>query len=153
MPVRLSDILTPDHIRIPLAATTKGGVLRELVDAAVSGNGLAAEEVLGAVLQREREFPTGIGYGVAVPHGRTPALNGLVTVAGTTPAPVPYETVDGEPVRLFFLLAGPESTAGEHVKVLSRISRLVRREPVRARLLAARTAEEFHRVLCDAEVG
>jgi PTS system fructose-specific IIA component len=151
--VRLSDVLTPDHIRIPLAATTKGGVLRELVAAAVAGNGHAAEEVLGAVLQREREFPTGIGYGVAVPHGRTPALNGLVTVAGTTPAPVPYETVDGEPVRLFFLLAGPESTAGEHVKVLGRISRLVRREPVRSRLLAARTPEEFHRVLCDAEVG
>ena len=151
--MRLSDILTPDHIRIPLGATTKGGVLRELVDAAVSGNGDAAEEVLGAVLQREREFPTGIGYGVAVPHGRTPVLNGLVTVAGTTPAPVPYETVDGEPVRLFFLLAGPESTAGDHVKVLSRISRLVRREPVRARLLSARTPEEFHRVLCDAEVG
>ena len=151
--MRLSDILTPDHIRIPLAATTKGGVLRELVDAAVSGNGHVADEVLGAVLQREREFPTGIGYGVAVPHGRTPALNGLVTVAGTTPAPVPYETVDGEPVRLFFLVAGPESTAGEHVKVLSRISRLVRREPVRSRLLTARTPEEFHRVLCDAEVG
>jgi len=151
--VRLSELLTPEHIRIPLAATTKGGILRELVEAAVSGNGYAADEVLGAVLQREREFPTGIGYGVAVPHGRTPALSGLVTVAGTTPAPVPYETVDGEPVRLFFLLAGPESTAGEHVKVLSRISRLVRREPVRARLLAARTPEEFHRVLCDAEVG
>ena len=151
--MRLSELLTPEHIRIPLAATTKGGILRELVEAAVSGNGYAADEVLGAVLQREREFPTGIGYGVAVPHGRTPALSGLVTVAGTTPAPVPYETVDGEPVRLFFLLAGPESTAGEHVKVLSRISRLVRREPVRARLLAARTPEEFHRVLCDAEVG
>jgi PTS system fructose-specific IIA component len=151
--VRLSDLLTPDHIRIPLAATTKGGVLRELVEAAVSGNGHTAEEVLGAILQREREFPTGIGYGVAVPHGRTPALSGLVTVAGTTPAPVPYETVDGEPVRLFFLLAGPESTAGDHVKVLSRISRLVRREPIRARLLAARSPEEFHRALCDAEVG
>ena len=151
--MRLSDLLTPEHIRIPLLATTKGGILRELVEAAVSGNGHAADEVLGAVLQREREFPTGIGYGVAVPHGRTPALNGLVTVAGTTLAPVPYETVDGEPVRLFFLLAGPESTAGEHVKVLSRISRLVRREPVRAGLLAARTPEEFHRVLCDAEVG
>lgn len=151
--MRLSDLLTPDHIRIPLAATTKGGVLRELVEAAVSGNGHTAEEVLGAILQREREFPTGIGYGVAVPHGRTPALSGLVTVAGTTPAPVPYETVDGEPVRLFFLLAGPESTAGDHVKVLSRISRLVRREPIRARLLAARSPEEFHRALCDAEVG
>ena len=76
-----------------------------------------------------------------------------MAVAGTTQAPVPYETVDGEPVRLFFLLAGPESQAGAHVKALSRISRLVRREPIRARLLAARSPEEFYHILCDAEMG
>ncbi|HEY6207730.1 MAG TPA: PTS sugar transporter subunit IIA, partial [Gemmatimonadales bacterium] len=110
------------------------------------------DDVLEAILERERQFPTGIGYGVAVPHGKTPALSSLAVVAGTTPAPVPYETVDGEPVRLFFLLAGPESCAGAHVKVLSRISRLVRREPIRGRLLGARSPEEFYTVLCEAEV-
>src|SRR6266568_4831674 len=110
-----------------------------------------ADEILGAILERERQFPTGIGYGVAVPHGRCPALSGLVVVAGTTPAPIPYETIDGEPVRLFFLLAGPESAAGAHVKALSRISRLVRQEPVRGRLLGARTPEEFYRAVCEAE--
>jgi len=88
---------------------------------------------------------------VAVPHGKTPALSALVVAAGTTPTPVPYETIDGEPVRLFFLLVGPESAAGAHVKALSRISRLVRREPVRDRLLSARTPEEFYRALCEAE--
>jgi mannitol/fructose-specific phosphotransferase system IIA component (Ntr-type) len=61
--------------------------------------------------------------------------------------------MDGEPVRLFLLLAGPQSQAGAHVKALSRISRLVRREPIRARLLAARSPEEFYRILCDAEMG
>jgi len=115
------------------------------------GNGGLSDEVLGAILERERQFPTGIGYGVAVPHGKTPALSALVVVAGTTPAPVPYETIDGEPVRLFFLLAGPESAAGAHVKALSRISRLVRQEPVRGRLLGARTPEEFYRAVCEAE--
>src|SRR5213080_2122375 len=80
------------------------------------GNGGLSDEVLAAILERERQFPTGIGYGVAVPHGKTPALSALVVVAGTTPAPVPYETIDGEPVRLFFLLAGPESAAGADVK-------------------------------------
>ena len=133
-------------------ATDKAGVLRELVELMAVGNGGAADEVLGAILERERQFPTGIGYGVAVPHGKCPVLGALVVAAGTTPAPVPYETIDGEPVRLFFLLAGPESAAGAHVKALSRISRLVRREPVRGRLLGARTAEEFYRVLCEAEV-
>ncbi|HET8713264.1 MAG TPA: PTS sugar transporter subunit IIA [Gemmatimonadales bacterium] len=159
-PLRLSELLTPDRIRVPLRAQSKEGVLRELVELLVGGNGsggagagAGAPDVLQAVLERERQFPTGIGYGVAVPHGKTPALANLVAVAGTARAPVPYETVDGEPVRLFFLLAGPESQAGAHVKALSRISRLVRREPIRTRLLAAGDAAEFYRILCDAERG
>jgi mannitol/fructose-specific phosphotransferase system IIA component (Ntr-type) len=127
-------------------------VLRELVDLLVGGNG-ASDDVFQAILERERQFPTGIGYGVAVPHGKTPALSNLVAVAGTTRSPVPYETVDGEPVRLFFLLAGPESQAGAHVMALSRISRLVRREPIRARLVAAQTSDEFFQILCEAERG
>ena len=164
--MRLSELLTPNRIRVPLHARDKEGVLRELVELVVPQDGVAAdrgpaagggstraEEVLGAILERERQFPTGIGYGVAVPHGKTPALQALGVVAGTTVDPVAYETIDGEPVRIFFLLAGPESQAGAHVKAISRISRLVRREPVRARLLSARTPEEFYRVLCDAEGG
>ncbi|HET7296273.1 MAG TPA: PTS sugar transporter subunit IIA [Gemmatimonadales bacterium] len=144
--------MTPARIRVPLHATDKDGVLRELVGLVGGGNGSSSDEVLGAILEREKQFPTGIGYGVAVPHGKTPALSSLVVVAGTAPVPVPYETIDGEPVRLFFLLAGPESAAGAHVKALGRISRLVRREPVRGKLLGARTAEEFYRALCEAEV-
>jgi nitrogen PTS system EIIA component len=153
--VRLSELLTPARIRVPLNASDKEGVLRELVAVVAAGgpgNGGSTDEVLGAILERERQFPTGIGYGVAVPHGKTPALAALVVAAGTTREPVPYETIDGEPVRLFFLLAGPESAAGAHVKALSRISRLVRREPVRGKLLGARTPDEFYRVLCEAEV-
>lgn len=147
--MRLSELLSPTRIRVPLTARDKEGVLRELVN--LVGNGGHTDELLGAILERERQFPTGIGYGVAVPHGKTPALAALVIVAGTTPAPVPYETIDGQPVRLFFLLVGPESAAGAHVKALSRISRLVRREPLRERLLGARTSEEFYRVVCEAE--
>src|SRR3989442_15466890 len=112
------------------------------------GNGGLSDEVLGAILERERQFPTGIGYGVAVPHGKTPALPALVVVAGTTPAPVAYETIDGEPVRVFFLLAGPESAAGAHVKALSRISRLARREPGRGRAPGAQKPEEFSPAAC-----
>ncbi len=151
MAVRLSELLTPTRIRVPLQAREKEGVLRELVELLLGEDGAPADEVFGAILERERQFPTGIGYGVAVPHGKTPALTTLRVVAGLTAAPVPYETIDGEPVRLFFLVAGPESQAAQHVKALSRISRLVRREPVRASLLAATTPEEFYRSLCDAE--
>ncbi len=151
--MRISDLLSPARIRVPLQATDKEGVLRELVALLLAGDGGQADEILSAILEREKQFPTGIGYGVAVPHGKTPALTSLGIVAGVAPAPVPYETIDGEPVRLFFLLAGPESQAGAHVKALSRISRLVRREPVRAKLLGARTPDEFYRSLRDAEGG
>ncbi len=152
--MRLSELLTPSRIRIPLHAHDKEGVLRELVELIIpeaSAGGGGADEVLGAILERERQFPTGIGYGVALPHGKTPALQTLGVVAGTTLDPIAYETIDGQPVRIFFLLAGPESQSGAHVKAISRISRLVRREPVRAQLLGARTAEEFYRVLCEAD--
>lgn len=149
--MRLSDLLPPRCILVPLQARDKPGVLRELAALIVPANSGQLEEVLGSILERERQFPTGIGYGVAVPHGKTPALTALGAVAGTTPYPVPYETIDGDPVRIFFMLAGPESQAGAHVKAISRISRLVRHELVRTHLLEARTAEEFHRVLCEAE--
>ena len=149
--MRLSDLLPASCIRVPLQARDKPGVLRELAVLIAPGSEGQAEEVLSAVMERERQFPTGIGYGVAVPHGKTPALGALGAVAGTTPYPVPYETIDGDPVRIFFMLAGPESQAGAHVKAISRISRLVRHELVRARLLEARTPEEFHRMLCEAE--
>jgi len=72
-------------------------------------------------------------------------------VAGVTPAPVPFDAIDGEPVRLVFLIVGPEASAGLHVKILSRIARLVRRDTVRQRLLEATTADEFYNVLLDAE--
>ncbi|MGH7539029.1 MAG: PTS sugar transporter subunit IIA [Gemmatimonadales bacterium] len=149
--MRLTELLTPDRIRVPLQASDKEGVLRELVALLLRGDGGQGEEVLAAVLERERQFPTGIGHGVAVPHGRTPAMPGLAMVAGTSPSPVTYETIDGQPVRLFFLVAGPETTAATYVKALSRISRLVRQEGVRARLLAARSPEEFHRAIIEAE--
>jgi len=138
---------------VPLKSQDKAGVLGELVDLLVPGGGADREEVFAAILERERQFPTGIGYGVAVPHGKTPALATLGVAAGVAAAPVPYETVDGEPVRLFFLIAGPETLAGTHVKAISRIARMVRHEGVRSRLLAAGTAEAFYRVLCEAEGG
>jgi mannitol/fructose-specific phosphotransferase system IIA component (Ntr-type) len=149
--VRLTELLTPDRIVVPLQARDKEGVLRELVGRLLLGNGGQSDDVLAAVLERERQFPTGIGHGVAVPHGRMPAMAVLGIVAGTSPDPVRYETIDGQPVRLFFLLAGPEALAGASVKALSRISRLVRQEGLRARLLAARTPQEFHRTIAEAE--
>jgi nitrogen PTS system EIIA component len=150
--VLLGDLLQPIRIRVPLAGRDKSAVLRELAGLAVAdGGGGQFQDVLRAVEAREAVLSTGIGYGVAVPHGTSPTLPDLRLVAGTTAEPVGFDSLDGQPVRLFFLLVGPEHSAGAHVKALSRIVRLVRREPFRQRLLAARDADEFYRFLCDAE--
>jgi len=94
---------------------------------------------------------TGIGLGVAIPHARSSAVRELVVVGGVAAEPVPYDSIDGEPVRLFFLIVGPEASAGLHVKILSRIARLVRRDAVRQQLVEAKTPDELYHILLDAE--
>jgi mannitol/fructose-specific phosphotransferase system IIA component (Ntr-type) len=94
---------------------------------------------------------TGIGFGVAIPHARSSAVQELTLVCGVSREPIPFDSIDGEPVRLFFLIVGPEASAGQHVKVLSRIARLVRRENVRERLSGAQTPTEFYETLLDLE--
>lgn len=154
MRVLLTDLLTPERIRIPLSSEEKDDILRELVD--IVGETAAvtdAADVLRAVREREAVLSTGIGHGVAIPHGKSPSVGEIVLAAGVTRAPVDFEALDGRPVRLFFLLVGPDSAAGQHVKVLSRVSRLLRRESTRDSLVEAATAEEFYSILADAELS
>jgi mannitol/fructose-specific phosphotransferase system IIA component (Ntr-type) len=134
-----------------MAATDKPGALTELVGRLVEQSGGDYDDVHRAVVRREQELSTGIGLGVAIPHGRSPTVAELSVVAGVTPVPVPFDALDGQPVRLFFLSVGPEASAGQHVKVLSRIARLIRHEAVRERLLRARTPEAFQQALLAAE--
>jgi len=147
----LTELLTPDRIRVPLAAVDKPGVLGELTTLLAERAGRDPAPLLTAVLEREAVLSTGIGHGIAIPHAKTPEVVGLSLVCGSSPIGVPFDALDGEPVRLFFLLIGPENAAGEHVKALSRIARLVRRQNVRDALLAATTPDEFHRVMVEAE--
>jgi mannitol/fructose-specific phosphotransferase system IIA component (Ntr-type) len=149
--VLLSQLLTPQRIRVPIVGTDKASILRELVEAVADGDTGQVEDLLEAVREREAVLSTGVGYGVALPHGRSAGVDELRVSAGVAPGPIPYDSLDGEPVRLFFLLIGPESEAGAHVKALSRITRLVRQLPLRERLLQAASAEEFHRHLREAE--
>lgn len=150
--VLLSDLLSAARVRVPLAATTKGELLEELVGLLV-GDHCADDpaEVLRVVREREAILSTGIGSGVAIPHGKSPACSGLSIAAGVTSEPVDFDALDGEPVRLIFLLVGPETAAGPHIKALSRISRLVRQPELRQRLLETGDAGEFLRVLREAE--
>ena len=149
----LTDLLSPERVRVPLEARDKRGILRELSRLLVDSAGGDFEDVLSAVEERETVLSTGIGFGVAIPHGRSPTLPDLAVVCGSTPEPVPFDAIDGQPVRLFFLLAGPERSAGQHVKALGRLARLIRGEALRARLLGCRTAAEFHEALVQAEAS
>jgi mannitol/fructose-specific phosphotransferase system IIA component (Ntr-type) len=134
-----------------MSARDKTGAIEELTRLLVAQAGGVYEDVLRAIAEREEVLSTGIGFGVAIPHGKSPTVKELSLVCGVSPTPIQYGSIDGEPVRLFFLIVGPESSAGQHVKVLSRIARLVRHDSLRARLLGARTPVEFHQTLLDAE--
>ena len=147
----LTELLTPDRVVVPLSARDKSGIIAELTRHLIEQSGGNYQDVLGAVEEREAVLSTGIGFGVAIPHARSSAVSELTLVCGVSPEPVPFDSIDGEPVRLFFLIVGPESSAGQHVKVLSRIARLVRRENLRERLCEAQTADEFYSALLDAE--
>jgi len=149
--VLLSELVTPEHVVVPMEARDKAGALEELTRHLVALSGGVYEDVLRAIAEREEVLSTGIGFGVAIPHGKSPTVKELSVVCGVSPTPITYGSIDGEPVRLFFLIVGPESSAGQHVKVLSRIARLVRHDALRARLLGARTAAEFHQALLEAE--
>ena len=149
----LTDLLSPDRIKIPLAARSKDELLRELVGVVTETDRKEdQDDVLRAVREREAVLSTGIGHGVAIPHGKSAAITELRMAAGRADIPVEFDALDGQPVSLFFLLVGPESAAGPHIKALSRISRLVRREDVRHRLAQARSSEEFLKALQEAEV-
>ena len=150
----LSELLAPSRVRVPLKSQTKDELLRELVELAAGERDAAARAaILQAVREREQLLSTGIGGGVAIPHGKTPQIDQLVMAAGVTARPVDFDALDGAPVELCFLLIGPDSAAGAHVKALSRISRLLRREPLRHGLRAARTPAEFLRVVRESEAA
>jgi mannitol/fructose-specific phosphotransferase system IIA component (Ntr-type) len=149
--VLLSELVRPECVVIPMVATDKPGAIGELVQRLVDRSGGSYDDAYRAVVRREQELSTGIGFGVAIPHGKSPTVSVLTVVAGVSMMPVPFDSLDGEPVRLFFLIVGPEASAGQHVKVLSRIARLVRHGDVRERLVCAGTPEDFHRALLHAE--
>ena len=148
----LTELLTPERIKIPLVASEKDALLRELVElVGGDGNGADREQILRAVQEREAVLSTGIGNGVAIPHGKSASVDRLVLAAGVARDGVEFDALDGKPVQLFFLLVGPESAAGDHVKALSRISRLLQRDTFRNRLASAAHPEEFYAIVSEAE--
>ena len=119
--------------------------------ARVSGLEEDRDAILRSVLEREAKLSTGIGAGVALPHGKCSALDELALVGGRTSRPVDFEALDEAPVSIVLMLVGPESAAGLHVKTLGQISRLLREQTVRNRLVGADTPQEFLSAIREAE--
>ena len=151
-PLNLSAHLTMERIKVPLDSLDKPGILRELCALLASSAGVESrqDEIHRAIMEREAVLSTGVGRGVALPHGKCSALNRLELVAGTTRVPVDFDSVDGEPVRLLVMMAGPATAAGYHVKTLGHISRALKEEGLRTGLCMAASADEFRRLLLDA---
>ena len=101
------------------------------------------EEVRKCVLDREKIMSTGVGKGFAIPHGKTNSVNDIIAAFGKSNSPVDYNALDGKPVQLIFLMVGQEKLVGSHIKLLSRISRIMNNDDFRTKLLEANSKEEI----------
>jgi PTS system nitrogen regulatory IIA component len=146
--MRIQDIIPPEAVVDGLLAETKEEVLRELSEAICRRlPALSPVRLTAILMDREALGSTGIGEGVAIPHGKIPGIDRLVAVFGRSRGGVQFASLDGKPARLFFLILAPENSAGMHLKALARISRLLKDQRFRGRLLAAEGAEELSQVL------
>ena len=150
--MKLLDILAPECVKAPLESTDKRGVIDELVDLLAGldrvGNPKSLKE---AVWAREQTRTTGIGHGLAIPHGKCEGLSSLAMAIGKPASPIEFEAIDGQPVRLVVLLASPPDRTSDHIQALARISRLMTMDDFRDRIYAASTAEEIYDLLKDQE--
>ena len=146
--MRIQDILPPGAVVDGLLAETKEGVLRELSEVVCRRiPALSPDRLTAILMEREGLGSTGIGEGVAIPHGKIPGIDRLVAAFGRSPGGVQFASLDGKPARLFFLVLAPENSAGMHLKALARISRLLKDPRFRERLLTAEGAEGLSQVL------
>ena len=142
--MKLVDILTNDTIRIPLHHTEKNKLIAEMVDILHKAHMFKDRDIVfNAVLEREHIMSTGVGDGVAIPHGKADGVKELVASFGVTKQDVDFDSIDNKPIRLIFLLVGPLGITGPHLKALSRISRLMHSDNFRKKLINAKDATDI----------
>ena len=152
--MKISDILEEKLILANLSGTTKTDIINAVVDlVSQSSKVLDKEKVRSAVFEREKIMSTGVGNGFAIPHGKTDAVSDVVAAFAVTAGPIDYQSLDEKPVRLVFLLVGKDSMVGPHIKLLSRISRLMNKEEFRNKLLASTSSAEFFEAFCIEEAN
>ncbi len=148
--MNISALLNEQLILPELEGTTKQHILEEVVkQLALVHPGINAGELLKALLEREKLGSTGIGNGIAIPHGKLAGLSDIILVFARSTAGVPFEAIDGKPIHLIFLLVAPAHSTGGHLKALARLSRLLKNDDFRRALLTAPTAQDILKTITE----
>jgi len=143
----IRDVLKPAFINFDLQATDKLAAISELANTFVSEGVVTNENVyLEAVMKREEESTTGIGFGVAIPHGKSAAVTEPSLAFGRSQTGIQYDSMDGKSVHLMFLIAVPETSNDEHLRILSKLSRKLMHEDVRQKLMTVTNIEEIYQI-------
>ena len=139
----ICDVLDRKSILSDLKARNKKGILEELVVPVAEIAGVSQKDLTKVLMERERLGSTGIGGGIGIPHGKMKNLESLVLGFGLSRKGVDFESLDGRPTHIFFILVTPENSTGLHLKLLARISRILKNDPFKSRLLAAADGDEI----------
>ena len=141
--MKICDVLDRKSILPDLKALNKKGILEELVVPVAEIAGVSQQDLSKVLMERERLGSTGIGGGIGIPHGKMKNLDSLVLGFGLSRKGVDFESLDGQPTHIFFLLVTPENSTGLHLKLLARISRILKNDPFKSRLLEAVDTDEI----------
>lgn len=148
--MEICDIITSERVLPSLRATSKKQALQELARCAMEMTGVHERAVFDILLERERLGTTGVGHGIAIPHGKLPDLDKLYGLFARLERPIDFDSIDERPVDLIFLLLAPESAGADHLKALARVSRLLRDGEVCEKLRDCADAEALYALLIDA---
>ena len=150
--MKVSDLLKPEFIIPNLKGDSKEDIINELIDLFKGDPRVEdLEKVRSAVLEREKVMSTGVGKGFAIPHGKTNAVKEIIGAFGRVPDGIDYDSLDGNPVQLIFLLVGKDNLISTHIKLLSRISRLMNKDDFRHRLIEAKNSEDIIKLFTEEE--
>ncbi len=148
----LTQILKTNCVKVPLESKDKESVIKELVDLLdASGQVQNRDMVVESVLMREQTRSTGIGSGIAIPHGKCKGVKELVMAVGIAREPIDFESIDNKPVSIIVLLASPSDRTGPHIQALARISRLMLDEEFKKKLENAETNEQLYELISNKE--
>lgn len=145
--MEITSIIMPEMVVANLRANSKKQVLQELAELAASKVDATEHDILDTLLQRERLGSTGVGNGVAIPHGKLPNIGGIVGAFARVSKPVAFDAMDDQPVDLFFMLLAPEGSGADHLKALSKIARVLRDEQKLLGLRKAQDGDEIYGIL------